>query len=119
MFECTLKILYQGILPDLRVSLPELMKYVVEASMLPIINEAGDTLALANSGWIYLDLATRKPARVSEAHGAAYGPLAAPGLPVDMRVPDTSAYSPVGATVFTVPPSAMDSNGHVNNCRYR
>ncbi|MDR1531563.1 MAG: hypothetical protein LBS62_05165 [Clostridiales bacterium] len=174
MFECKQTIGYQGILPDLRVSFPEFMKYIVEASMLhcestpytlrwymergqafvltgwqlrvfsyplwndtitirtaptefkgvlasrafEVLSAAGDTLALANSSWIYLDMSTRKPVKPGAEHAAAFGPPVRPRLPADLKLPDHTGWVKLRETSFRVPRSAIDSNSHANNCSY-
>lgn len=78
---------------------------------------AGERLAAANSVWSIIDPETGRLARISDELAARYGA----GTPLDVdwgerhiRQQGTGEKLPP----LTVPPHALDTNGHMNNSRY-
>lgn len=83
-----------------------------------IRNEAGEVLVLANSIWIYLDVAKQMPIRIPEEEANAYAPYEPKAdmeyAPRKMKLPeDFVACEPIEVQL-----DMIDTNHHVNNCQY-
>ena len=80
----------------------------------------GETLGVASSEWMIIDLATRKIHAIPETVFAANDPANAPVLGLEpfakFRFPDGG--SGVSPLLFTAMKSQIDLNGHVNNVHY-
>ena len=80
-------------------------------------DEAGATIAKANSTWVLLDLETGRPVRPTPEDTAPYGsadPLPMPEEERRVRIPETlEAGEPL-----TVQRHQIDTNEHVNNGQY-
>lgn len=82
-----------------------------------LLDEAGETIAKANSTWGFVDLQAGKPVRPSAEHVAAYGildPLDMPKEERHVRVPEH--LEPCDPIV--VHRNLIDMNEHVNNSQY-
>ena len=80
----------------------------------------GETLGVASSEWMIIDLATRKIHAIPEKVFAANDPANTPVLGLEpfskFRFPDGGSGAP--PLCFTAMKSQIDLNGHVNNVHY-
>ncbi|MEZ3436492.1 MAG: acyl-[acyl-carrier-protein] thioesterase [Lachnospiraceae bacterium] len=80
-------------------------------------DEAGKTLAYANSQWMYMDMEKGRPARPDIREIEAYGT----GQALEMESAGRKIAVPEGMKEFPVVPVRkyqIDTNEHVNNCQY-
>ena len=81
----------------------------------------GETLGVASSEWMIIDLKTRKIHAIPETVFAANDPANAPVLGLEpfskFRFPEQSGEAPLPLG-FTAMKSQIDLNGHVNNVHY-
>ena len=77
----------------------------------------GGELARANSIWVFMDIASGRPARPGKEDVAAYGmeaPLEMEQVSRKIRLPENAAEQ----EPFPVRRAQIDTNEHVNNCQY-
>ena len=82
-----------------------------------IKDPAGDDLVRAASTWVYMNVETGRPERVTEEVVAVYGkepPLSMEEVGRKIRIPEELTEYPA----FSVRRSQIDTNGHVNNAKY-
>ena len=78
----------------------------------------GEVCACANTSWAYVDLAKRRPVRPPPELTAEFGPVGAPFIEKDFKMPDLKEYEPQERRVFYAARHDTDSNRHVNNTAY-
>jgi medium-chain acyl-[acyl-carrier-protein] hydrolase len=82
-----------------------------------IFDETGDVIATASSKWIFINTATKRPARIPAGFAERYG--ADPSAPYEDALPGLKGIENPGASVeCMVRKKDIDSNGHVNNVVY-
>lgn len=83
-----------------------------------IDDSSGNTIVKANSRWVFMDTENKKPVRFPKELVADYGPMTVLPLEKNYKIADYSAFNQVGRREFTVSRGDLDTNLHVNNCRY-
>ena len=82
----------------------------------------GETLGVASSEWMIIDLATRKIHAIPEKVFAANDPANVPVLGLEpfakFRFPEIAGAEARDVRTFTAMKSQIDLNGHVNNVHY-
>ena len=82
----------------------------------------GETLGVASSEWMIIDLSTRKIHAIPETVFAANDPANAPVLGLEpfakFRFPETADTAARDVRTFAAMKSQIDLNGHVNNVHY-
>ena len=95
------------------------MRGMIAKRNFSIENAAGEPLVLANSFWVFMDLAAAKPVRIPDADILAYQVEEGLDLPWGNRkiapFPE-AAYTSLGST--QVMPVHLDTNHHMNNAYY-
>ena len=85
-------------------------------------NAKGETLGVASSEWMIIDLATRKIHAIPEKVFAANDPKNTPVLGLEpfakFRFPEIADSEVRDVRTFTAMKSQIDLNGHVNNVHY-
>lgn len=83
-------------------------------------DENGTPLLFANSSWVYMDLAGRKPLRMTSEILESYGTPAPSELPRDYKLPliKESELKTIREDSFTITRHDIDTNLHVNNQKY-
>ena len=85
-------------------------------------NAKGETLGVASSEWMIIDLATRKIHAIPEKVFAANDPANMPVLGLEpfakFRFPEVADSEVRDVRTFTAMKSQIDLNGHVNNVHY-
>ncbi len=79
--------------------------------------KSGETLAYANSIWVFMDLAAGRPAKPTREEVEAYGiepPLEMEYAPRKIKMPEKA----ILVDTFRVRKYHIDTNNHVNNCQY-
>lgn len=83
-----------------------------------LLDEQGETVAMAGSHWAYFDMAAGRPIRIPQVEQEAYGTDA----PLDMKAAPRKITIPEGDVevmpAFEIHAVSLDTNGHVNNARY-
>lgn len=83
-----------------------------------VLSEKGEQLIIADSTWVYLDLASQKPKKIPETEMEAYKPI---GPKLDMEYAPRKIKLPPDMTEcpkIPVRKDQIDTNHHVNNCEY-
>lgn len=82
-------------------------------------DENGDAIVLAMSRWIFMDLAARRPAPITEEMQAAYCCALPPAIEHEKYLmPKPLDAALFGCRLFQAARRDTDSNGHVNNVKY-
>lgn len=80
-------------------------------------NKEGEILAKANSCWVYSDLKEHKVIPMTDAPTEAYLPIMPEEMDYDFKLPSNCDVA-VSHRNYVVRPDDIDTNFHVNNCRY-
>ena len=83
-----------------------------------MLDKNGESLARANSGWAFVDMRKRAPARPPADLIAGYGPSMPDVMPKDFRLPGLEAFTEIGSRNKSVTKRDMDANRHVNSIAY-
>ena len=97
---------------------PVHFKGIVAERAFEVFDEAGSLLALANTGWVFTDLAKRRPARPDAELIAGYGEHYPSALAKDFKLPDYKGYTSVNQAAIHVTRRDTDGNNHANNVSY-
>ncbi|MCC5939281.1 MAG: acyl-ACP thioesterase [Lunatimonas sp.] len=81
-----------------------------------MVNSSGEVLAIGISSWLLLDSQSKRPKRPNQFLPEDLFPEVAKGtvLPAKLPLPEETEI----AKIFTVQPSDLDMNNHVNNVTY-
>lgn len=86
-----------------------------------ILDEAGNTLVMANSVWTFMDMQKMRPSKVAEKFIEVYTleeALPMEYLPRKINIPEAEEYSVTEKEELKVREYHLDSNKHVNNGQY-
>jgi len=91
--------------------------FVAERSF-EVFDSNGESIAKSHSGWVYMDLNRRKPARAPLDVLNGFGDFMPPALERNFRLPERSGFAEAGSRAIEVTRRDLDANRHVNSVAY-
>ena len=96
---------------------PSRFKGILADRSFAVTDADGKRLLAAVSGWVYTDLAARRPVKPPQEVIDGYGAIGEPALDADYKF-SRDGFAPVSAREMLVTRRDTDTNSHVNNLRY-
>jgi len=96
---------------------PSRFKGILADRSFEVLDENGQRLLAAVSGWVFTDLAARRPVKPPQAVIDGYGAIGEPALAADFKF-SHDGFTRITSREMLVTRRDTDTNSHVNNIRY-
>ena len=81
-------------------------------------DEEGNMIFKADSDWIFMNIAEKKPLRIEQHMYDSYAPMSEPAIGEKIRIKEAEGFETLAALNHTVTKGDIDTNHHVNNISY-
>jgi len=81
-------------------------------------DEGGEMIFKADSDWIFMDIAEKKPLRISQEMHERYAPMEDAAVGEKIRIQEAEGFRAIDIIPYKVKRGDIDTNRHVNNISY-